>query len=65
MDRIETADPNNPGLTIERNWAVCFPGSTSPCLAPQQSHTLYVRLPGRGAEVTGTIVLVYAQRRSS
>jgi hypothetical protein len=62
LDRIQAADPSNPGNPIQRNWAVCFPGSTQPCLDPG-AHKVYVRMPGRSARVTGTLVLVYAQRR--
>jgi len=61
LDRLEAADITHLGHTFEVNWAVCFPGSSSPCLSPG-SHTIYVRIPGRNARVTGTIVLVYAER---
>ncbi|HEY3296311.1 MAG TPA: hypothetical protein VGL38_12865 [bacterium] len=61
LDRLPAADISHLGRTFEVNWAVCFPGSDRPCLSPGP-HTLYVRIPGRNARVTGTIVLVYAQR---
>lgn len=61
LDRLQAADITHLGHTFEVNWAVCFAGSDRPCLSPGQ-HTLYVRVPGRSARVTGTIVLVYAQR---
>jgi hypothetical protein len=62
LDRISAADPSNPGVPIQRNWAVCFPGSTQPCL-DTGAHRIYVRMPGRAAKVSGSLVLVYAQRR--
>jgi hypothetical protein len=61
LGQLQAADITHIGHTIEVNWATCFSGSSSPCLAPGV-HTLYVRLAGPQSRVTGTIVLVYGQR---
>jgi hypothetical protein len=62
MDRFEAADHANLGLPLTVNWTTCFSGSTRPCLS-QGSHTLHVRLTGAGSTVTGSLVVVYADRR--
>jgi len=61
LDKFQAADISHIGHTVEVNWAVCFSGSSSPCLSPG-THTLYVRVAGPQSRVTGAIVLVYAQR---
>jgi hypothetical protein len=62
MDRFQAADAHNLGRSLTVNWTTCFAGSNRPCMSTGP-HTLYARLTGASARISGTIVVVYRDRR--
>jgi hypothetical protein len=62
LDRFQAADPANLRLPLTLNWTTCFAGSSNPCMSVGQ-HTVKARLTGNGSKITGSLVVVYRDRR--